>query len=540
MSDVGDLLAGRYRLRRRLGSGAMGVVWEAMDERLQRPVAVKQLLAQPGLDPARAEENGQRAMREGRIAARLRHPNAIAVHDVASDGGLPLLVMEYFPAPSLAERLATRGPLSPHEAAHVGTQVAAALAEAHRVGIVHRDVKPANVLIADDGTVKIVDFGIAHAHGDVALTQAGVIAGTPAYLAPEVARGQPPAPASDVFSLGATLYAAVEGAPPFGEDEQNTLAVLYRVAGGAVPPPRRAGPLTPVLEAMLTTDPGRRWTAEQVRDATRAVAAGDDIAGQTVPMAAVTAAPAVTPRPGGPGGTRLDMHPVGPPTDTASNTAPVPPMPPQASPQSRRRPGRGVLAVAGGLAVVVAAGGLILTQGSTNSDNANGTPTPPPARTTTTRPLVPAEMERIVADFYTALPSRPDAAWALLGPELRVDGREAFAAQWAKVTTVTVVSTPRTTGPDTVHVGVELTRRDGTTITEFHQYSVIRLDGTVLLGSDLLLHSKRSTPPPPEKKPDKKKDKKKDENKKDKEKDGKKDDEKEGKKDKKNKDDKDD
>ena len=216
MSDEGRLVAGRYRVQRRIGSGAMGVVWECVDERLHRTVAVKQLLLQPGLDPGEAEEARQRAMREGRIAARLQHSNAISVYDVAEDEGQPVLVMEYLPSTSLAAMMSDHGPLPPREVARIGAEVASALGAAHAAGVVHRDIKPGNILLGDNGQVKITDFGISRAQGDVQVTKTGMLAGTPAYLSPDVAMGQEPTPASDVFSLGATLYAAIEGHPPFG------------------------------------------------------------------------------------------------------------------------------------------------------------------------------------------------------------------------------------------------------------------------------------------------------------------------------------
>ncbi|MGH3577904.1 MAG: serine/threonine-protein kinase, partial [Mycobacterium sp.] len=187
----------------------MGVVWRAHDERLDRTVAIKELLMQPGLPAADAQAARDRAMREGRIAARLKHPNAIHVYDVALDDAtgasgqvVPWLVMEYLPSRSLAAVLAEQGTLAPHEAARIGRQVAAALTAAHEAGIVHRDVKPGNVLLGQDGLVKITDFGISRASWDATVTRTGVLAGTPAYFAPEVARGELPGPASDVFSLG--------------------------------------------------------------------------------------------------------------------------------------------------------------------------------------------------------------------------------------------------------------------------------------------------------------------------------------------------
>ena len=240
------LVAGRYRLDERVGAGAMGVVWKAVDERLGRTVAVKQMILSPGLDTDAAQVAKQRIMREGRIAARLHHPNAVAVFDVADHDGQPWLVMEYLQSRSLAAVLTERGSLPPAEVATIGRQLADALTAAHAAGIVHRDVKPGNVLLGDGGTVKLTDFGISHATDDVTVTRTGVLAGTPAYLAPEIARGADPTAASDVFSLGATLYTAVEGAPPFGITD-NTLALLHQVAAGAVRPPRQAGPLTATL-----------------------------------------------------------------------------------------------------------------------------------------------------------------------------------------------------------------------------------------------------------------------------------------------------
>jgi serine/threonine protein kinase len=271
------LVVDRYRLEGRIGAGAMGVVWQAHDERLDRTVAIKELLMQPGM--AEAEEQTARAMREGRIAARLQHPHAICVYDVALDYGadspgqiVPWLVMEYLPSRSLAAVLAEYGTLAPQEVARIGRQVAAALATAHEAGIVHRDVKPGNVLLGHDGIVKITDFGISRASWDATVTRTGVLAGTPAYFAPEAARGEPPGPASDVFSLGATLYVAVEGQPPFGLDD-NPLAMLRTVAEGRVRPPQRAGPLSAILMRLLADDPSARPSMPEAVAALGVVAA---------------------------------------------------------------------------------------------------------------------------------------------------------------------------------------------------------------------------------------------------------------------------
>ncbi|NIH82596.1 serine/threonine-protein kinase [Amycolatopsis viridis] len=275
MSDEGRLVAGRYRIERRIGTGAMGTVWQAHDELLGRAVAIKQLLLQPGLDPHEAEDAKQRTMREGRIAARLHHPNAISVFDVVTDdNGHPCLVMEYLPSTSLAELLRERKTLPPREVARVGAQIAAALKEAHAVGIVHRDIKPGNILLADNGVVKITDFGISRAKDDVTVTKTGMIAGTPAYLAPEVAIGGDPGPEADVFSLGSTLYAACEGQPPFGLSE-NTLSLLHAVAAGQINPPRQSGPLASVLAVLLHPETRHRPTAAEAEELLAAVARGE-------------------------------------------------------------------------------------------------------------------------------------------------------------------------------------------------------------------------------------------------------------------------
>ncbi|MGZ3142222.1 protein kinase domain-containing protein [Lentzea chajnantorensis] len=340
MTDDGRLVAGRYRLSQRIGSGAMGVVWTAHDERLHRTVAVKQLLLQPGLADGDVDEAKRRAMREGRIAARLQHPHAVAVYDVAEDDGQPWLVMEYLPSKSLSGVLSERGTLPPRDVASIGMQVASALAAAHNAGIVHRDIKPGNVLLGDDGTVKITDFGISRATGDVTVTATGMLAGTPAYLAPEVAKGYDPGSPSDVFSLGSTLYAAIEGEPPFGLSE-NTIALLHKVASGKVNPPRNAGPLTALLMRLLRSEPEERPTMVEARDALAAVANGQATPAFTPSVVAPThppswrgapvqqpqpAATRALPPPPPPNATRVDMHSHAPHT------------PPRAMPAQQHQP----------------------------------------------------------------------------------------------------------------------------------------------------------------------------------------------------------
>ncbi|WP_220036073.1 serine/threonine-protein kinase, partial [Modestobacter versicolor] len=309
MTAPGSRVAGRYLLRSRLGGGAMGAVWLARDELLGREVAVKQVLIPVGSDPEATAGHREAAMREGRIAARLTHPHAVSVYDMVDDGGTPWLVMEYLPSRSLAQVLADRGTLPVQQVAQIGAQVADALIAVHAAGVIHRDVKPGNILIGEgersDGLVKITDFGISRARGDVSLTQTGVVKGTPAYLAPEVARGQEPDEASDVFSLGATVYACLEGTPPFGMTE-NPLEMLYRVAGGDFQRPRNAGTLTRPLMRMLHNDPAKRPSMTEVRDQLAQLAAGRDRDVTEVPGTSRTASPSRT----------------GPPTNTAAFTPP--------------------------------------------------------------------------------------------------------------------------------------------------------------------------------------------------------------------------
>jgi eukaryotic-like serine/threonine-protein kinase len=277
----------------------MGVVWKAEDERLGRIVAIKRLLVRYAVSDAQSEETRRRAMREARIAARLQHRNAIAMFDVAEHDGDPCLVMEFLPSRSLSAVLAERGSLPPAEVAEIGAQVAAALAAAHAVGIVHRDVKPGNILLADNGTVKITDFGISKALDDGTVTTQTGIAGTPAYLAPEIARGEDPSRASDVFSLGSTLYHAVEGKPPFGTNT-NPLALLHAVASGNAPPPQKAGPLADTLSNLMRPDPGTRPTmSDAVTTLTNPKAAAAAAAAPTTPAKPAVAPPAqpTQPRP---------------------------------------------------------------------------------------------------------------------------------------------------------------------------------------------------------------------------------------------------
>ena len=257
MSTPSTFIAERYRLVKMLGAGGMGVVWQAWDERLHRPVALKMLRTQAELSDSEREIATNRAMREARITAGLHHPHAVTVFDVVEHEGRPCIVMQLIESTPLSVLLREHGTLTARETARIGAEVGSALAAAHAMRIVHRDVKPGNILVTEDGSAMISDFGISHALGDATITATGMIHGTPAYLSPEVARGQPASFASDVFSLGSTLYTMLEGAPPFGVDN-NAIALLHKVARGTYPAPRHAGALAPLLREMLSANPKRR------------------------------------------------------------------------------------------------------------------------------------------------------------------------------------------------------------------------------------------------------------------------------------------
>ncbi|WP_395104441.1 serine/threonine-protein kinase [Actinomadura sp. SCN-SB] len=266
------LLAGRYRLRERLGSGGMGTVWSAVDETLRRTVAVKEIAFPDGLTAEEREVATGRARREARAAALIDHPGVITVHDVVVEDDRPWIVMELVRGPSLDQVIRHDGPRVPPVAARIGLQVLDALEAAHARGIVHRDVKPGNVLLSEDGRVVLTDFGIAGIETDPALTRTGTLVGSPGYIAPERLQERPAGPESDLWSLAATLYTAVEGRPPFERDDP--MAVLGAVLTEAPAPPRRAGSLAPLLWYLLQKDPAARPKAQDVRRVLENVAAG--------------------------------------------------------------------------------------------------------------------------------------------------------------------------------------------------------------------------------------------------------------------------
>lgn len=482
MTEADTLVGGRYRLLEQLAVGGMGIVWLARDERLHRTVAVKQLLPQPGLPPAEAELAGHRATREARITARLHHPNAVPVYDIVEQDGQPCLVMQYLPSTSLQRLLAEKGTLPVAQVARWGAQVAAALAAAHEAGIAHRDVKPGNLLIGEDGDARITDFGIAHALGDVTVTSTGMVTGTPAFLAPEAARGEDSGYPADVFSLGATLYAAVEGAPPFGA-EQNPMALLHRVASGGAAPPRRAGALSGLLVRMLADDPRRRPAMRDVATELAVVASrAEGAAAPTQRIAPPTrefVAAAVVPG-----------APVVPPVRAAS-TGPV---------RRRLSPLALVaLLLVAGIGVTLA----VVLLGNSHSGNGSGSAAPQHPRVASSHASQAAQTSsptgnstgvagnqpdsgqatgspaKAIVDYYALLPGNTDAAWARLTAGFqngRAGGRESFDAFWAQLNSVSAGDAQQT-GNDTVEATVHYAYRDGRTSDERTRFHLVQQDG---------------------------------------------------------------
>ncbi|MFJ1652865.1 protein kinase [Streptomyces sp. NPDC088337] len=252
-----ELVDGRCQLIERLGSGVVGTVWRARDTVLQREVALKAVRS----DAEVSDGSRERVLREARAPARLNHPNVVTIHHLVDTDPHPCLVMELVPGPSLQERL-SGGPLTPVEAAGLGRQVLSALRAAHAVGIHHRDVKPANVLLRADGTAVLTDFGIAGMRSSTSLTATDELVGSPEYIAPERIRGHDDDPASDLWSLGLLLHVSVEGVSPLRR--ATTLATLAAVLEEPVPPPVRSGALAPVLQALLVRDPAARPDAERL------------------------------------------------------------------------------------------------------------------------------------------------------------------------------------------------------------------------------------------------------------------------------------
>nr|WP_275412432.1 serine/threonine protein kinase [Actinoplanes palleronii] len=391
------LIAERYRLVGPLGQGGMGRVWAARDELLGRDVAIKELVPPAGLTEDALRGLRERSIREARAIAQVDQANVVRVFDVVFDSGDPWIVMELVPSRSLYDVLQAEGPMAPDQVARVGLGVLAALRAAHRAGLLHRDVKPGNVLLAHDGRVVLTDFGLATLAGDSSMTSTGVVLGSPSYLAPERALDAEIGPAADLWSLGATLYAAVEGRPPYAKS--SPMATLAALATELPAPPARAGALRPALVALLQRDPAQRADAETAYRLLMAAAEQDGPAAAqarfneqpfaTPPLAAPAAAPAdgatppaAAPASGATPPAAAEATPVNGATPAAAppskEVTPVNGATPAATP-----PGKGVTSADSSATTAAAAGPapVVPTKGSTSAtaDLAPERPAPAPA-----------------------------------------------------------------------------------------------------------------------------------------------------------------
>ena len=498
-----ELIGGRYRVRTQVGRGGMGAVWLCDDEVLRRQVAVKQV----GLLPGESVTDSARALREARTSAALSHRNVVTVFDVVEEAGTIYLVMEYVPSRSLAELMAEEGPLDPDRVAAIGAQVADGLAAAHAAGITHRDVKPGNVLVTEDGTAKISDFGIARTATDPTLTQSGFVTGTPTYFSPELARGAQPGPAADVWALGATLYAAVEGRPLY-EQRANPVAALHDIATVLPTRPTRAGALEQPLMRMLDRDPASRWPMATAAQTLRKLA--DERSQDS------TRAYTREPVPAGP-------LPHGDPPDPSVD--PGRPSPEEGTPPPRRRWGRYLalavvlLAVVGGIAYAAevgsgrgntpatvaspppqppGSGSARSTPGGTASpDASHGTshgPSGGPSRQGHQHTKPPAGTQgkaRFLRTYYSTVPGNLDAGWSMLGPHEKSVGRSSYDDFWGSMSSVDVSHVVTSPGSHTADITLTYHYRDGRVVDERQRLTLIRsADGRWLIDNDTVLSSR--------------------------------------------------
>ena len=528
-----QVVAGRYEVRRAIGRGGRGTVWLARDNRLGRDVAIKQIGALPG----ESATETRRAMREARSAAALNHPNAVAVYDVVDHEGAPWLVMEYVEGETLADVIAREGTLDPRRVADIGSQLASALSRAHERGIVHRDIKPGNVLIDRSGRPKISDFGIARGLGDEALTQTGFVTGTPGYLSPELARGEDPDAASDVWALGATLFAAVEGHPPFAP-RSNPIALLQDIARGEPDPMHLAGPVGGAIEAMMAKDPTARWDMATAADRLGRVSRGDNTLTLPAVGAAGAAATTVLPTTDEPTQAMATPEP-GPVTPSAPTPVPPPEdeeryaAPAAAAAYGASQPGPGTgdveehrsgtrrwVPVLLALLVLLGLGGFYLaSQGndkpsgatppattstsskprqttqsqsptkepSTSSSSSSSSSSSTTSETTTTKPQGESDQQlaKFVRDYYKDVTKDRDKTWQLLTPAYqRQVTRSGYDGFWSTIDSVRVGDLQADAGDGVVTAQLTYKRTDGSTATERRELRVVEGGDGFLIAGD--------------------------------------------------------
>ncbi|WP_243061023.1 serine/threonine-protein kinase [Nocardioides sp. SR21] len=448
------MIAERYTLGREIGRGGMGAVWLGHDEVLGREVALKQV----GMTPGASSPDLQRAEREARLAARLNHPHVVAIYDLVTEGDQQWLVMEYVEGSTLAALVREEGVLTPAQAAPILLQAADALTAAHAAGIVHRDVKPSNILVTPDGQVKLSDFGIARAEADASLTQTGLVTGSPAYLSPEVASGQFATDASDVWSLGATLYHALAGHPPY-EVGGNVLGAMYRIVHEEPPRLVNAGWLAPLLDHTMCREPEGRWSMAQVRDF---LAAGP--------------------------GTRVAAEP-----EPTQLIAPLPVEPLPAAPERERR-ALPVALVVGAVVVVLLLGWLAYSVGRGDDDGGQQAERPrtsPSQSRTSTAPeptpeVTAAGMETFIRDYLTMVTTDTKSAYEELTPEFQAASGNygGYKGFWKTIENAQVLSVNADPESRRVTYTVEYVRNDGTSTTDEVTLQLEGTDGAYLISDE--------------------------------------------------------
>jgi serine/threonine protein kinase len=461
------VIAGRYTLEREIGRGGSGTVHLALDEVLGRQVAIKRIGLIPGSDNAELE----RAEREARLAAALNHPHVVSVFDLVDADDVRWLVMEFVDGETLSERVRSSGPMEATEAARLLGQTADALVEAHALGIVHRDVKPSNILIAG-GDAKLNDFGIARAADDASLTQTGLVTGSPAYLAPEVASGSSATPASDVWSLGATLYHAVTGRPPYDVGD-NLIGALYKIVHED--PPRLPGghPMAGLLTVMMNRDIDARWPMPRVRDELARIAHGQR---STVPAAGPVAAPAPREETG--------VLP------TVQQAASVHPTPRRGHPGARRW---GLIAAAAVLAVAAVVAAYVLAGRDTPEAAPEGdTSTPRTSQaTSSSAPPLSAEdtrnqMDAFITSYLSTVTSDPRTAFEQLTPEFQEasGGYEGYMGWWGRVRSATLEEVESNPSDLTVGYTVDYVMKSGARDTQRVRLQLERFDDQLLIAGE--------------------------------------------------------
>lgn len=487
----------------------MGAVWLGRDTSLDRNVAIKQIGQAPGSESA----DTVRARREAVLGARVINPHVVTVLDLVSEGDQHWLIMEYV-GPSLAQRIRERGPLGPDEVAPLLAQAAAALDAAHSVGVVHRDVKPSNLLIAADGSAKLSDFGVARGDTDATLTRTGLVTGSPAYLAPEVASGGSATPATDMWALGATLVHAVTGKPPYSVDAANPLATLYAIVHEPAPRPAEAGWLAPLVEATMTHDPASRWSAAEAREFLES--RGARMPGQS--DTATAKLPPVAPAPSAAPVSPVSAAPPGPPPTTTPSAQAVSDRARTHARRSapRRRPL--VIAAAVALIALLSAGAFLVgarmiggdedpTAGAGGPSGAgrsgpDGTADPTGGTSTDSgrddesgdesgdgsgeaAEDVAKDLERFVEDYLKTAPKDPEESFAMLTPEFQEasGGLEGYRGWWEPIERTEIYDVETDPGALTVTYEYRYEFEDGRSFEETVTLQLVR-DGEEYLIAD--------------------------------------------------------